>query len=565
MTGRQGVEGYPAPVNQGPIPPSDPANPAGTESRRERGARSRVEPWLDRLSELRFGESRGPAAGPVPRRPLLASRAGLVWGIAAAALLLLLLVLLLLRRPLSEWLWPQTRAQQLRADAALALSQGRLTSADGHGARELYEAALALDPDRSDARTGLARVGEAAIAQARRAIAERRYAQAHRALALARELAVPRERVESVADTLRQHEAADAGIERLLADAGAARGAGARDDRERGALALRSLSLYQRVLALQPNHTQALEGREDVLADLLQQARQRLGRGELAEAATTIHSVQAADPGHADLPGALAQLTQQLEQRRRRADADLRRDRLPTALEGYRVLVAIDPDDAEAARGLVRVANAYAARSEKLAADFHFTQAEAALREAQTIATDAPAIVEARHHLERARQSQARLGSSMPVAERQRRLRLLLQQAAAAEARGELLSPPGDSAFDKLRAARAIAPQDARVRKASARLLPAAKACFETQLRGNRLIRARECLDARSVLEGDSSALGENRRRLAQRWIAVGNERLGAGELAAAQTALAAARSLDPAAAGLDEFSERLRAATAAE
>ncbi|MFD0740002.1 hypothetical protein ACFQZQ_12020 [Lysobacter koreensis] len=539
-----------------PTPPSDPRPPAstasaGARSRRERGLRARVEPWLDRWSELRFDSPTQPTPRQSPP-----PRARLGRGLAAAALVVL--VLLLARRPLSDWLWPQTSAQQLRADAALALAQGRLTSADGRGARELFEAALARDPDRGDARTGLAQVGLAAIEQARRAIDERRYADAHRALQLARELSVPRALADAVASTLREREAADAGIERLLADARAARVAGRLEGDDGGALAL-----YQRVIALQPNRTEALEGREDVLAELLQQARQWLAGGKLAEAAAAIHRVQAADAGHVDLPDALAQLAQQAEQRRRRADADLRRGRLPRALAGYRLVLAADPEDADAARGLVRVANAYAARSEQLAADFRFAPAEAALREAQAIAADAPAIREARRHLDRARQSQARAGASLPTPERQRRLRALLEQAAAAEARGDLLSPPGDSAFDKLRAARAIAPQDPRVRRAVARLLPTAKDCFETQLRGNRLVRARECLDVRRVLEGESPALAENRRRLAQRWIAVGNERLGAGELAVAQAALAAARALDPAAAGLDEFNERLRAASA--
>ncbi|MGH8077082.1 MAG: hypothetical protein ACREPE_07130, partial [Lysobacter sp.] len=92
-----------------------------------------------------------------------------------------------------------------------------------------------------------------------------------------------------------------------------------------------------------------------------------------------------------------------------------------------------------------------------------------------------------------------------------------------------------------------------------------AKACFEEELRGNRLNRARECLDARRVLEGDSAAIAESRRRLAQRWIAVGNERLGAGEMQAAQAALASARVLDPRAPELDELAERLRAAAAAD
>ena len=89
------------------------------------------------------------------------------WGLGLLAGIAMLLLLLLLRQPASDWLWPDTRAQQLQADAARALAQGRLTAADGRGARELYAAALALDPDRSEARQGLARVGAAALAQAR--------------------------------------------------------------------------------------------------------------------------------------------------------------------------------------------------------------------------------------------------------------------------------------------------------------------------------------------------------------------------------------------------------------
>lgn len=532
------------------------------------GPRPRIEPRLDgshsdRWDEVQFGECDGAdaskRAGPTGSTAGVGRRPWLGWtGIAIAVALVALL--LVLRQPLSDRLWPETRAQQLRADAARALAQGKLTTADGHGARELYEAALALDPDRTDARAGLARVGQAALAQARRAFAERRYADAHRAVALARELAVPTTQVAAVAAALREREAADAGIGRLLLQAAAARTAGSLDGGDTSAL-----RLYQRVLALQPSHTQALEGREDTLADLLQQAQQALVRGELATAAKIVHRVREADPGHAGLPDALADLTQASEHRRRRADVDQRRDRLVRALDGYRAVLEVAPDDAEALRGLARLATAYATRSERLAADFRFDQAESALREAQAISPGVPAIAEARQHLARARQSQSRYGSKLPVAERQRRLRRWLQQAADAEARGDLLTPPGDSAFDKLRAARAIAPQDARVLKASARLLPAAKACFEKELRGNRLGRASECLDARRVLEGESTAVAESRRRLAQRWIAVGNERLGAGEVQAAQAALASARTLDPSAIGLDEFAERLRAAATAD
>ncbi|UNK49042.1 hypothetical protein MNR01_15085 [Lysobacter sp. S4-A87] len=481
------------------------------------------------------------------------------WGIGVMAVVSIGLLLLLLRQPLSNWLWPDTRAQQLQADAAQALKQGQLTSADGRGARELYAAALALDPDRSEARQGMARVGQQALVQAERALDQRNYPQAHRMIALARELAVPRARVDALEQRVREREAGDSGVDKLLAQAAAARKAGLLDGGDNAAL-----PLYQRVLALEPNRTEALEGREDVLADLLQQAQTSLARGDLAEASARMRRVQAADPGHVDLPDALAGLNRNAEQRRASADAELRRGRLAQALEGYRAVLVTVPDDERAQRGITAVANAYAGRSQRYSGDFRFSDAEKELAEARRIDAQAPGVAAAEQRLVQARQSQQRYGQKVPTAERQRRLDQLLADAAQAESRGDLLTPPGDSAFDKLRAAQSMAPQDPKVRSAMQRLLPAAQRCFESELRGNRLSRARECLDARAVLEGDGPAVRDARRRLAQRWIAVGDERLGAGELSAAQAALVAARELDPQASGLGEFADRLRRASAA-
>ena len=59
----------------------------------------------------------------------------------------------------------------------------------------------------------------------------------------------------------------------------------------------------------------------------------------------------------------------------------------------------------------------------------------------------------------------------------------LLAAAAEAEARGDLLTPPGDSAYDRLRVARSLAPNDKTVIAASKRLLPAAWQCYRAQLR----------------------------------------------------------------------------------
>ncbi len=465
--------------------------------------------------------------------------------------------LLLLRQPISDWLWPDTRIQQLRTDAAHALQAGQLTRADGLGARELYEAALALDPDRDGARDGLVRVGDAALVQAQRAIDQDRLGDARESLQLARELAVPRARVLALAARLREREHEVTGVDRLLSAAAAARSAGRLDGGPDSAV-----GLLERVLALQPNNVIALEGREDALADLLQQARRAMDDGDLPGAVTVVERVQAADPGHVDLPRTLALLGTRIEQRLRKADSDLRRDRLEKALDGYREIGDIYPANVEAASGRVRVANAHAARSRRHSADLRIRQAHSALLEAQAIAPAAPAVVAAREHLAEARVLQARLHSDLPPAQRKQRVQELLQAAGAAEARGDLLLPPGDSAYDKLRTARAIAPNDPAVIAMATRLRPTALACFEHALRGNRLTTAGGCLDAYALLEGEDGIVRSSRRQLALRWIAVGDERLGAGELPSARHALDTARSLDPAADGLQAFGRRVSAAS---
>ena len=151
----------------------------------------------------------------------------------------------------------------------------------------------------------------------------------------------------------------------------------------------------------------------------------------------------------------------------------------------------------------------------------------------------------------------------MPQRERIRRTQALLAAMEQAEARGDWLTPPGESAYDKLRAAQALAPDDIEVRRAAARLLPAVRSCFDEQLRSNRVRRARACYDAWQTLEPRNAQLHDARRRLAQKWIAVGGERLGAGEVVFAAEALREARGLDAGTPGLAEFAARVHSAQA--
>ncbi len=489
-------------------------------------------------------------------RALSPLRSRLLWWVLLAWLIAVVVLAGVFRKPLSDWIWPDTRIQQLvqRGDAALA--RGQLSAADGSGARELFEAAQALDNDRSEAREGLARTGAAAVARARRALVAGQLSQAQRLLQLAQQLQVPQAQVTQIAHELRQQQAAHAGLGNLMARAAEAQRAGNLDGSPDSAL-----PLYQRVLELAPDRTEALDGREDALTDLLQRARTGLAQDKLAEPAAMLAAARDYDSGHADLPQTEAEFNRLLEARAARAESLLRRARLQPAARDFAEILAAQPDNANARRGLERVANEYAAQAAREAADFRFDAAERSLRQAREWAPSASAIGNAEQAIARARQVHNAQAPKLSAGERERRLRELMEQVAVAETSHEWLTPPGASAYDKLRSAQAIAPRDRRVLRAVQRIVPATRSCFEDELSGNRLRAARVCLDAWQSMAPSDDALSAARRQLAQRWIAVGSERLGSGDAAFARQALREARALDPATPELAEFSERVNAA----
>src|SRR5690606_17790441 len=115
--------------------------------------------------------------------------------------------------------------------------------------------------------------------------------------------------------------------------ADAARGAGQLTGDDEAAL-----PLYRRILALQPENTRALEGREDALGELLQQARAQLRAGELAEATAAIAAARRYDAGHVDLPDTQARLNEELDDVRRDAANALANGQLERAEASYRLL-----------------------------------------------------------------------------------------------------------------------------------------------------------------------------------------------------------------------------------
>jgi tetratricopeptide (TPR) repeat protein len=520
-------------------------------TRRPPDPTQRIEPHLGDAPEAT------PQAVPPPRRASPQARSGGGWKIFLG--LLAVIAIVAGAAALLGHGWPGTRLQSLLDDGNAALAQGRLDNPDGSGARQKFEAALALDGDRSEAREGLMRTGMAALLQARAATARNDVVLARQQLDLAVALQVPKPDSDAVDLELRQKESKGSGIEAILAKARQTREAGRRSGNEEAAL-----PLYQRVLSLQPENTEALEAREDLLAGVLARARNKLQAGDLDLATTAIARVRRFDPGHVDLPQVQAEWERGVDALRARADTLLTAGDLANATETYQKVLRYRPEDAVTRSALQRVAEAHALRARRAAGDFQFADAEQELALAKAIAPDSAAVRQVELSLTQSRDSMARLGRAggTPLGQQQRVVDLLAQMQEAA-VKGQWIEPPGDSAYDRLRAAQAIAPDDPGVRQAAARVVPEVRRCFEDELSANRIARSRACLDAWQALARGDVLVRDARRRLAARWVAVGTERLGAGDVPFASRAVSEARGLDPAAAGLADFDARVRSAQA--
>ncbi len=474
-----------------------------------------------------------------------------------AVLLVVFLLAVLFRGGISTWLWPDSRSEELQIRANAALQAGRLTADDGSGARELFEAALALQPDQVQAHEGLARVALAALERSGNHIERKRYQAARADLQLAQALDAPRAKVDAILAALQEHDTDNGGLDALLVRAAAAREAGRLDQDEASAL-----PLYQRVLAVQPRNQHAVEGREDALTDLLQPARAALDRGDAQTVAGLVQRARRFDSGHVELPALQAGLAQLVEGRAQRVRVLVGKRSFERAAALCIELRGLQDSGAMPAACRTDVMDGLVARAIRLAADFDFAGSEQLLATATGLIADDSRIRDAHRLLAQARRGASKLPDAhRPSPQDMAQVDVLLIDAARAQARGDWITPPGDSAWDTLRAARALAPGDARVQRALTALQPAVRKCQADALRENRLREAQACLDVWRQLDPLNPELPLVRSRIAQRWIAVGDQRLERGEIDAAVQAAEYARLLDPATAGLPEFTERLRRA----
>ena len=454
---------------------------------------------------------------------------------------------------------PQNRLVQ---QAAAALRAGRLTSPDGRGARELYEAAMARDPDDLVAREGLAKVANAALAQAQAAIDGGRFDQAQQDIELARALSAPVAAVNRVDAALRRKTGGVARIAELLDRAAAAVDAGHLDDGDDSALAI-----LQQAVTLAPDNAVVLERRRALLGRMLDGLGPRLAHDDLDGARQLVDRVAAIDPGDLDLPEARARLADALQRRQqaqaalaRRADAALRGGRLDEADALWKQVLATSPDDVRALAGVRAVAEAWVQAGNRHAARMDFAQAQIAFAKARALAPDLASLHAATQRLRALRMQRSGLAHG---GHDKGQVAALLAAAEQAIARDELVDPPGDSAYDKLHQAAALAPGDARVLAANHRFIATVVSCIQRGLTDNRLARASACLDALAAMQPTTPSLPLLRTTLAHRWLDYADERIGAGELDVAARAVESARRLLPHDAAVAAMALRIRQARA--
>ncbi|HET8898688.1 MAG TPA: hypothetical protein VFN09_07975 [Rhodanobacteraceae bacterium] len=447
---------------------------------------------------------------------------------------------------------PNTQLNAILERADQAFAAGTLVGNDGNSARELYSAARALSPDSERALAGLQKVGEAQLQLAEQAFKAGKLDQAGHALEQARALLGGGKALDQLASDIAAARARGSRLANLLERAQQARADG-RLDGPGGAAAL-----YQEMLTADPANAVARHGLDGIGRDLATALRQALAAGKLAEAQQGVQQLGNLLPGFAELPAlrasvaaAQAKADAARDALLKQAAADLAAGHLAgageaNALARYRAVLALDADNADAHAGLRAVAAALVKQAEADIRAGRLDVAATALDQALTVAPDSVALADARAHLKAARQAPTVAATVSLSAADRAKAQALITRAQAAAVSGDLVLPPGDSAYDLYRSALAIDDNNADALAGLATLPATARSLFEQALDQRDPDLAADRMAAFAALAPGSTALPALRSQLAAAWFDQASRNADMGKLAEARRALGKARSLAP-------------------
>ncbi len=498
---------------------------------------------------------------------------------------------------------PRTELNDVLGRAQQALQDGRLDGQSGNSARELFQAAIVLQPDNDAAQNGLQQTGRALLAQADAALQAGRVQDAAAQAAVARELLGGGRDVDQLDRSIAAASKPPAATPDLVDQAQRALAAG-RLDGPQGAVAL-----YQRIAQADPGSAVAAHGLDQVASALASQARHALSARDAATAAARIEQLAALQPANGALPALRAAQAQLLtpavvttsrppeaapapalpaaqpvvraapavdhraiDNEVRQGHAALRAGRMlepgaNSALAHFKAALKLDPDSAAAHDGLAKIAQALTVQANAATDAGDSAQAGQLLEQAALLTPHSADLAAAR-----ARLTSAAAGSLAPAApgvtasetsaalspQDSANVDRMLRRAQAATRRGDITMPPGDSAFDLYRNALAIDADNAAA-MAGLRELPAAvEQQFQSALAGRNLRQANDALaNFAELAPGDARHAGMA-GRLADAWLDLAGQQLQQGDPAGAAQSLDRARRLAPNDPRLARLSARL-------
>ena len=470
---------------------------------------------------------------------------------------------------------PRTDLNSVLEQAQQALKDGRLDGQDGTSARELFQQAAAQEPDNDRARNGLRQVGQAELSQADAALQAGHLAQAQQQAAVARELLGGGSDVDRLDTLISRAQAAQVQTVDLVEQAQQALAAG------KLAGAQGAGALYQRVLQADPGNAVAAHGLDQVGSALAVQAHDALESGDLAKANASIEQLAALQPNNGALPSLRALQSQSRQQKdgalqtavKQGQDA-LRAGRIAgdgddTALAHFQAALALDPDSATAKSGLGDVAQALTVQANAAIDAGDREQASNLLDEAAQLAPKSADLAAARARLQSnassspndaaTDQGDAPVATAVLSPRQSAAVGQLVQRAQLATRLGNIMMPPGDSAYDLYRSALAIDGNNAAALKGLQGLAGQVEQQFRQALTGGKLAQAGEMLaNLAELAPGDpaQSALGN---QLASAWLDRAEQQLGSGDRIGAGQSLARARKLAPNHPRLLDLSARLQ------